>query len=278
MAAKVRTCSSRQGFALVCPAKRLGQRGVEIVDETQDLLAKILLGKEVAAPDHLLDQDRKPDFYLIEPRRMFRRKMKDDLMTRIPQKGLARGHVLQDARFPFLAQRALFEAAQLGHESNRRRRFVRVEIVGDDVPAPRFRRAGDKGSQIPREVFLRARFADLAEDLSTAHVESGDQRLGAVADVFKLAPLGLAGLHRQPRSAALKRLDAGHFVDRQRHLSLARALGGGGVNGANIAGFLFLALIALRCQPVADELGFKVSLILKNARRTAEKRNRQCLV
>jgi hypothetical protein len=117
----------------------------------------------------------------------------------------------------------------------------------------------------------------MAEDLPAGHIESADQRLGAMADVFKLTPFGLAGLHGQTWGNALKRLDSRHFVNRQSQLSFFRTLAGGGVRGANVARLLFAVFIAFFGQPVADQMWLKVCLILKNARRTFARWSPQCL-
>ena len=208
---------------------------------------------------------------------MFRCKMKNNFVTRIAQKGCPRGYAFQHPRFSFPAQSGFIDAAQPGGQPNHGLRQVSVQIIRDDMPTAYFRCAGDKRLEILRKVFFRARFANMTKDLAAGHVESGNQRLRAMADIFKFAPLGMAGLHRQPRCDALKRLDSRHFIDGQGSFSFLRALCGGGISGTNIKRFLLSVFIRFRRQPVADEMGLEVSLILKNARQTVEKRSPQCL-
>src|SRR3712207_5391216 len=96
-----------------------------------------------------------------------------------------------------------------------------VEVVAYNPPARLGRRACEHRLQKGREVRLRAPVADPALDLTAGHIETGDQRLRAVAAVLELATLDLALAHRPARGDALQRLDAAHLVDGHRAHPLA---------------------------------------------------------
>jgi hypothetical protein len=67
--------SCHQRLALHRPAERLGHRGIEVGDEALDPLLQMLLRGEIAAAEKLADQDRKPDFDLVDPRGVLGREM-----------------------------------------------------------------------------------------------------------------------------------------------------------------------------------------------------------
>jgi len=91
-------------------------------------------------------------------------------------------------------------------------------------------------------------------DLTAGHIERGDQRLGAVADVFKLAPFDLPRLQRQPRRRALQRLNARHFIDRHCCFFLCGALARRRVRRTDVSRLFLFVWIGLRRQPIAHLL------------------------
>ena len=69
-----------------------------------DPLLQMLLGREIAAPQELADQDREPDLDLVDPRRVLGGEVEDDAMGWIAQESLTLGHRLEDAGFSLLAE------------------------------------------------------------------------------------------------------------------------------------------------------------------------------
>ena len=67
--------SGHERFPLHGPAEGFRHGGIEVGDETLDPLLKMVLRCEVAAPEKLPDQDREPDFDLVDPGRMLRREV-----------------------------------------------------------------------------------------------------------------------------------------------------------------------------------------------------------
>ena len=82
---------------------------------------------------------------------------------------------------------------------------------------PHFRRdRAEEAVEEGGEIVLGAAVADRAQDRSGGHIEGGDQGLCAVSPVFEFVSFHLARSHGQVGGHPLKRLDAGHFVNRYR--------------------------------------------------------------
>ena len=88
---------------------------------------------KLPAPEQFSDQDREPDFDLVDPGRMIWGEVAGDAMARIAQECLARCHWLEDAAFSVLAE-VVLDAPQFSHEAGDALRHVGVEVVADDVP------------------------------------------------------------------------------------------------------------------------------------------------
>ena len=58
---------ARERFRFHGPAEGFGHGPVKVGDELFDLGAQVLFGSEIAAAKEFADQDREPNFYLIEP-------------------------------------------------------------------------------------------------------------------------------------------------------------------------------------------------------------------
>ncbi len=143
------------------------------------------------------------------------REVKDDLMIRLAQKGLAGCFASEHPRLAFDAEPVL-ETAVARNQANDGFGEVDVEIVADDVPPGVGGGAAQLAAEKSGEILLGARVTDHASDLAGGDVERGDQGLSAMAAVLELTPLDLAGHHRQSRRDALQGLNAGHLVDRDR--------------------------------------------------------------
>ena len=82
--------SGHERFPLHGPAEGFRHGGIEVGDETLDPLLKMFLRCEIAAPEKLPDQDREPDFDLVDPGRVLRREVERDAMARFDTADLAR--------------------------------------------------------------------------------------------------------------------------------------------------------------------------------------------
>ena len=84
-----------QRLADISPAKRLSQSLVEELDESEDALFQLFLGRKLAALEETAGQDAEPHFDLIQPGAMLGRIHHADTMAGVLQKGGARFHILQ---------------------------------------------------------------------------------------------------------------------------------------------------------------------------------------
>ncbi len=77
---------------MIGPFERLGHGCVEVVDESEELVAEFTLGVEVSTFNHLFGQDAKPTLDLVHPRGMLGRVMEDDRFVGLGEKGFPRSH------------------------------------------------------------------------------------------------------------------------------------------------------------------------------------------
>jgi hypothetical protein len=84
-----------------------------------------------------------------------------------------------------------------------------------------------------------------------------------MADILKLPPFDVPGLHRQARRGAFQRLDTGHLVDRDGLNTLLRSGGGSLIHRADIGTLGVEVGIGLRRQPVAVEMRLEIGLFFK---------------
>lgn len=143
---------------------------------------------------------------------MFRGVVQADPMWGLGQKRCPRRHRPEDALRALMAH-VVGQAVGLGYETSKACRLMNIAIIGNKMP-PRDRRIGGTGAHhMGDKVFLRACGPQRRRDHGALrYVEIGDQRDGAMADIFELTPLRLARCHEPRRMFALQRLDAGHFV------------------------------------------------------------------
>src|SRR5579864_1331683 len=189
------------------------------------------------------------------------REVKDDLMVRLAQKSLTCCFGSEHPRLAFDAEPVL-ETAVASNYANDGLGEVDVEIVADDVPPGGGGGATQQAAEKSGEILLGARVAAHAFDLAGGDIEGSDQGLSAVAAILELAPLDLAGHHRQPRRDALQRLNAGHLVDRDRAVGVISA-GRSFVGLADVGALGIEGGIGLRGQPVTDAMRLEVSLFNK---------------
>src|SRR5262249_58015017 len=115
------------------PAKRLGC-AIEVIYKVQNLRPQVVERGEVAALDHPTNENRKPDFDLIEPRRMLGNIHELNTVCRVTQKGRPTAHRLQHPAFAFLAQIGR-RLPMLREHPHQRLRLMSVHWLGDEQPA-----------------------------------------------------------------------------------------------------------------------------------------------
>src|ERR1700737_4616986 len=181
-------------------------------------------------------------------------------MLRVAQECFSGRLACEHARLSFDAKLEL-EARDTGNEADDGLRKVNVEIVADKVPLCGGSGAAEQVAEKPREILFRPGIVYDAFDLARGDVKSSDKSL-SVALIFELASLDLAQHQRQPRRDALQRLNAGHFVDGDRAMSVI-GTGCGLVNRTDIRAFAIKGGIRFRGQPVTDAMGLEVGLFFK---------------
>ena len=165
-------------------------------------------------------------------------------MLRVAQECFSGRLGCEHARLSFDAKIEL-EAADTGNEAHDGLRKVDVEIVAENGPVCGGSGAAEQVAEKPREILFRPGIAYDAFDLASGDVESGDEGLSAVALIFELASLDLARHQRQTRRNTLQRLNAGHFVNGDRAISVIGA-GCGLVNRTDIRALAIKGGIKLR--------------------------------
>src|SRR5512141_1886850 len=88
----LRFVSGDKRFPFHGPAEWFRHGGVEVCDEIFDPPPEMILRREIAAPEQLSDQDREPDFDLVDPRRVLWCEMEGDAVAGVAQECLARCH------------------------------------------------------------------------------------------------------------------------------------------------------------------------------------------
>ena len=101
----------------------------------------------------------------------------------------------------FPLAKVFVDAAEPGHEADNAFGHMGVEVVADDFPSRGVGVRGEQRLKVSHEIGLGATVTHGALDFAGDNIESGDQGLRAVADIFELAPLHLPRLHGQ-RGAA----------------------------------------------------------------------------
>ena len=192
---------------------------------------------------------------------MLGREVEDNAMIVLAQKAFA-GCLGSKHAGLALDPEVIVEAAMLRNQSNDGLGEVDVEIVADDIPPCIGCGAAQQAVEKSRKILFRAGVADHARDLAGGDIETGDQGLGAMTPIFELAPLDLAGLHRQSWRGTLQGLNAGHLVNRDRAMGFI-GIGGGLINRADIGAFSVEGGVGLRRQPEPKAMRFEVGLFFK---------------
>ena len=191
---------------------------------------------------------------LVHPGGVLGRVVEDDAVGRVVQEGGAGGLGAEDAGLALDAQ-VVGDPRELSDPLHQRGGLVRVQVVGDDMPARGARVRRDHASEVGQEIGLCPGRADRrGDDPAADDIAREDEGARAVADVLELAPFDLAGHEREARMLALQGLDPGHLV--RAHgpfppLGAARRLA---VDRIDLGDLRPQLLIGCRGEPVADEM------------------------
>ena len=125
------------------------------------------------------------------------------------------------------------------------------------------------GEEMGGEVLFGTGLTDVGEHRTSGHVEAGDERAGAVADVLELPSFDAPWLGGHCRGDTLEGLDTGHLVDAERRDASGGARRGQAISRADVVTCLGEARIGFGIQPTAYAMRLEVSIFLKCARPSA---------
>src|SRR5579859_7233978 len=176
----------------VRPAERLGEDGVEVVDEGEYALTKVIERGEAGPLEKAASQDREPDLDLVEPGAVARGIHEADAMGGVFEESPASLLRLEDALLS-LDPEGFFDAATVCHQLDEGRRDVGVELVCHEDPGC-LRVGIDRAIDAGNKVVLRSCESERrAHDLARDDIEVRNQAQRAVSDVLELHALHEAG-------------------------------------------------------------------------------------
>src|SRR3972149_4522336 len=233
----------------------MGQGCVVMRDELHDFLFQIVETGKVASADEFAAERGEPDFNLVQPRRMRRRKMKDDPFVRRSQKR---------STLRAIANRRQRAFTPLGHDTAGILAPMRVEIVTHNVDllsrlVPTAERLQKLGEYLGRAVW-----GQQAKDLSRSHLEPRSQAAGTVSNVFMFDSFEVRGRGRaMMRILPLQGLDDGLLVHADHDFALFYKLLGSEVEVHDIKHLAFKLWIGTM-PPVMPARGLDGRLIQKS--------------
>jgi len=244
-----------QGFSGVGPSVGMGHVFVVMPDERHDFLFQVVEAGKVASSDECAAERTQPDFDLIQPRRMRRRKMKDDPFVRRSEKR---------STLRAIADRRQWAFTPLGHDTAGVRTPVRVEIVTHHMDLLSRLVATAERLQALGEYLVRAVWGQPAKDLSRSHLKPGRQATSAMTNVFMFASFHARGRGRpMMRILPLQGLDAGLFVHAHHDFASFRKLLGSEVQVHDFQHLAFKLGIGTM-QPVMPAMGLDRRLVQKS--------------
>jgi hypothetical protein len=104
------------------------------------------------------------------------------------------------------------DAAERGHEADNAFGDVGVEVAANNLPPLGVLVRGEQRLKVSHVIGFNAAVTHSALNFAGDNIESSDQGLRAVANIFELAPLHLCWLHRRRGRSAFQRLNTGHPV------------------------------------------------------------------
>jgi hypothetical protein len=153
-----------------------------------------------------------------------------------------------------------------------------VEIVDDKVPTGDRQIGLNRPLNVLDKVFLGSRVAiGRFFNATRGHVKVDDEALGTVTRILEFLTLDFARRHRQLRILAFQSLHATHFVRAEHPFILLSQFWRLAIQGVDIPYFLIKLLIGNLCQPVSNQVRFKIGLFLKASPRAAVRCDLRCL-
>lgn len=142
---------------------------------------------------------------------MLRREMKDNAMRWVSQESLPGRYGLEDSALSFDPE-ITFKTDRFGDQMDDRFGGMCVQMIHDPMRLGDVRARCQVRAEEVREVCFCSRWSESGTHLPSDDVEPGNEGLGAVTDVLKLATFDAPRGHRPRWSNSLKRLNSGHFV------------------------------------------------------------------
>ena len=188
-------------------------------------VAQILLGAEVAAPDHLLGEDYEPDFDLVHPRGMWWGVVEHHRAYHLSRERNAARESM-DARMPRspFTPRSLCTPLSAAANGAPFLGFMGVELIDDDVIDAVAGMVRNQRGDETAEILFGAGLPAVGVDAAHGHAQCRAQGLCPVALVLELPCERLARRQRQVGGDALQGLNAGHLINRERDLLARRCL------------------------------------------------------
>ena len=110
-----------------------------------------------------------------------------------------------------------------------------VEAIHHQMPLRRVRVSGEHRLEVGEIVGFVPRIAHRAfRNAPGGHIETGNQRLGAMTGIFKLLPFAPSGSHRLVWSTPFQGLNTGHLINGEGAFAALRPLYGTQVEGTEV--------------------------------------------
>jgi len=195
----------------VSPVKSSVGRAIVVRNEGQDADAQLLHGEATESGKQATNEDREPNLNLVEPGTVSGSVDEANTMAKVGEKGRTGAHAGKMAAFAFDAQ-ILLDATLRSDQTHQGFGLMSIELIGDKDPAG-VRIGLDSLGDVSGKVGFGARGSNAgSDDLSSGHIQIGDQTLGAVSVVFKFLSLDVTRLHGQRWVETFEGLDAGHLI------------------------------------------------------------------
>ncbi len=212
---------------LVGPVKGSVGRAIVVSNKGQDAGAQLLHGEAPEPGKQATHEDREPDLNLVEPGTVSGSVRETNAMARVGEKGCTGAQAGEMATFAFDAQ-FLLDVTLRSDQAHQRFGLMSVKLIGDKDPG-RLGVSLNGLSDVSGKVGFGARGSNTgSHDLSSGHVQVGNQTQGAMPLVFKFLSLDVTGLHGQRGVETFEGLDAGHLIG-ARHVCARRGEQWGGL-------------------------------------------------
>src|SRR5258708_5532755 len=184
---------------------------VVVGNKGQDAGAQLLHGEATESGKQATNENREPNLNLVEPGTGSGRVDEANAMAGVGEKGRTGAHAGKMATFAFHAE-LLLDATLRSDQTHQRFRLMSIELISDKDPTG-VRIGLDRLGDVSDEVGFRARGSNAgSDDLSSGHIQIGDQTQRAMPFIFKFLSLNVTGLHGQGGVETFEGLDAGHLI------------------------------------------------------------------